>query len=239
MPRDPNQQDRWDAVDHYFNAALIPADPALDGALERSRAAGLPAIAVAANQGKLLNLIATLMGARRILEVGTLGGYSTLWLARALPADGRLVSLEIDPKHADVARANLSAAGLASVAEVRTGRAIDLLPALANEPLFDLAFIDADKPSNPDYFDWAMKLVRPGGLIIVDNVVRAGRVVETDGRDANVEGVRRLTEKVAADPRVDATALQTVGEKGHDGLMIIRLLPSPSMGEGPGMGVGG
>jgi predicted O-methyltransferase YrrM len=223
MPRDPASQDPWDAVDHYFNAALIPTDPALDAALERSAAAGLPAIAVAANQGKLLHLLAKLIGARRLLEVGTLGGYSAIWLARALPKDGRLVSLEIDPKHAEVARANLAAAGLSDRAEVRMGRAIDLLPALAGDPAFDMAFIDADKPSNPDYFAWALKLVRPGGLIVVDNVVRGGRVVETDGRDPNVEGVRRLTALVAAEPRVDATALQTVGEKGHDGLMIIRV----------------
>lgn len=225
MPRDPDQQSLWDAVDGYFNTALIPADPALESALERSRAAGLPAIAVAANQGKLLNLLAGLIGARRILEVGTLGGYSAIWLARALPNDGRLVTLEIDPKHAEVARENLAAAGLADRAEVRTGRAIELLPVLANDTPFDLAFIDADKPSNPDYFDWALKLVRPGGLIIVDNVVRGGKVVQTDGADANVVGVRRLVDKVAAEPRVEATALQTVGDKGHDGLMIIRVKP--------------
>ncbi len=225
MARDPDRQGLWDAVDGYFNAALIPPDPALDGALERSRAAGLPAIAVAANQGRLLNLLASLIGARRILEVGTLGGYSAIWLARALPADGRLVTLEIDPRHAEVAMGNLAAAGLADRAEVRTGRAIDLLPDLEREAPFDLAFIDADKPSNPDYFDWALKLVRPGGLIVVDNVVRAGKVVQTDDADANVVGVRRLVDKVAAEPRVEATALQTVGDKGHDGLLIIRVKP--------------
>lgn len=213
----------WDTVDHYFNSALIPPDPVLKGALERSRAAGLPSIAVAANQGKLLYLVAKLIGARRVLEVGTLGGYSAIWLARALPADGRLLTLEIDPKHAEVARANLAAAGLADRAEVRTGRAIETMPTLAGDPPFDLAFIDADKPSNPNYFQWALKLVRPGGLIVVDNVVRGGKVTEADGRDPNVEGVRRLTALVAAEPRVEATALQTVGEKGYDGPMVIRV----------------
>lgn len=226
MPRDPRQQDLWDAVDGYFNTALIAPDRTLDDALARSAAAGLPAIAVAPNQGRLLNLIATLMGARRILEVGTLGGYSTIWLARALPKDGRLISLEIDPKHAEVARANLAAAGLDDRAEVRTGRAIDLLPALADTPPFDLAFIDADKPSNPDYFQWAFKLARPGGLIVVDNVVRGGAVADASSQDANVRGVRRMTDMVAAlaaEARVEATAIQTVGEKGHDGLMFIRV----------------
>ena len=213
----------WDAVDRYFNTALIPRDPALDAALERSRAAGLPAIAVAENQGRLLNLLATLIGARRILEVGTLGGYSAIWLARALPADGRLVSLEIDPTHTEVARANLAAAGLSDRAEVRLGRAIDLLPALQGEAPFDLAFIDADKPSNPDYFTFAMTLVRPGGLIVVDNVVRRGAVTDPSTTDANALGVRRLVERVAAEPRAEALALQTVGEKGHDGLMFIRV----------------
>ncbi len=223
MPRDPDRQTLWDAVDSYFNGALSPTDAVLEAALGRSRAAGLPAIAVAPNQGKLLHLMAKQMGARRILEIGTLGGYSALWLARALPADGRLVSLEIDARHAEVARANLAEAALDSVAEVRTGRALDLLPTLAHEAPFDLAFIDADKPSNPDYFDWALRLVRPGGLIVVDNVVRAGKIIETDGRDANVEGVRRLVDRVASEPRVEATALQTVGDKGHDGLMFIRV----------------
>jgi predicted O-methyltransferase YrrM len=213
----------WDAVDGYFNAELIPPDAALDAAQARSRDAGLPAIAVAPNQGRLLNVIARLMGARRILEVGTLGGYSTIWLARALPADGRLVTLEIDLHHAEVARANLAAAGLADRTEVRLGRAIDRLPELAGEPAFDLAFIDADKPSNPDYFAWAMKLVRPGGLIVVDNVVRRGLVADAKTTDANALGVRRLVEAVRAEPRAEATAIQTVGEKGHDGLMFIRV----------------
>lgn len=215
-------QETWSAVDGYFNAVLGGDDAVLAHALEASRAAGLPAIAVAANQGKLLNLLARSLGAKRILEIGTLGGYSTIWLARGLAEGGRLLSLEIDPHHAAVARANLDHAGLSDVVEVRQGRALDLLPEVerAWAPAFDLVFIDADKPSNPDYFDWALKLTRPGGMIVIDNVVRGGKVIEADG-DANVQGVRRLAEKVAAEPRVSATALQTVGDKGHDGLMII------------------
>ena len=219
----PAPQDLWSAVDRYFNTALIPRDAALEQALDRSRAAGLPPIAVAENQGRLLNLLAALTGAKRILEVGTLGGYSTIWLAHALPEDGRLISLEIDPRHAEVARANIAAAGLADRAEVRLGPAIELLPTLGDLSLFDLAFIDADKPSNPDYFAWAMKLVRPGGLIIVDNVVRRGAVADASSQDDQVIGVRRLVERVAAEPRAEAMALQTVGEKGHDGLMFIRV----------------
>ncbi|MCE3290338.1 MAG: O-methyltransferase [Caulobacter sp.] len=214
-------QPLWTAVDGYFNDSLGANDAALDHALATSRAEGLPAIAVAPNQGKLLNLLARSIGAKRILEVGTLGGYSTIWLARALPEGGRLVSLEIDPHHAEVARKNLAFAGLDGVAEVRTGAGIDLLPKLAAEggPPLDLSFIDADKPSNADYFAWALKMTRPGGLIIVDNVVRGGAVVDENG-DASVQGVRRLAELIAAEPRVDATALQTVGDKGYDGLLV-------------------
>ena len=220
MSSDPRSL--WTAVDAYFNAGLIPSDPGLEAALARSSAAGLPQIAVAENQGRLLNLLAGLIGARRILEVGTLGGYSTIWLGRALPPDGRLITLEVDPKHAEVARANIAAAGLADRVEVKLGRGVDLLPTLEDHPPFDLAFIDADKPSNPDYFAWAMKLVRPGGLIIVDNVVRAGAVADAGSSDPNVLGVRRLVDAVAATPNVEALALQTVGDKGHDGLMFIR-----------------
>jgi predicted O-methyltransferase YrrM len=223
----PDPQALWDAVDGYFNSALIPCDTVLAEALERSRAAGLPSIAVAENQGRLLNLLAGLISARRVLEVGTLGGYSTIWLARALPPDGRLISLEINAKHAKVARANLAAAGLADRAEVRLGRAIDLLPGLDGGAPFDFAFIDADKPSNPDYFGWAMRLVRPGGLIIVDNVVRQGMVADAASQDANVIGVRQLVERVAAEPRAEALVLQIVGDKGHDGLMFIRVKRSP------------
>jgi predicted O-methyltransferase YrrM len=213
-------QSTWQAVDDYFNQLLIPTDEALETALKASEAAGLPAIQVAANQGKFLHLLARLMNVRKILEVGTLGGYSTIWLARALPADGRLITLEISAKHAEVARANLAHAGLSSVAGVRVGKAIETLPQLANEAPFDLIFIDADKPSNPDYFQWALKLSRPGTLIVVDNVVREGAVVKAHSSDPNVQGVRRLMEIMAAEPRVSATALQTVGGKGYDGLVL-------------------
>ena len=214
-------QDRWTAVDKYFTDALVPNDPVLESVLAAQSAAGLPAINVAPNQGKLLHLLARIQGARRILEIGTLGGYSTIWLARALPPDGRLVTLEFDPKHAQVAQANLAEAGLADRVEVMIGRAVDSLAALAQEGVapFDLVFIDADKPSTPDYFQWAMKLTRPGSVIIVDNVVRGGAVVDPGG-DANTEGVRRFHEMLGRETRVTATALQTVGVKGYDGFAI-------------------
>jgi predicted O-methyltransferase YrrM len=210
----------WTSVDEYLASTLIGPDEYLEAALRDSEAAGLPAIQVTPLQGKLLNFLARLAGARRILEVGTLGGYSTIWLARALPPEGRLVTLEIDPKHADVARRNVERAGLAGVVEVRLGRALDLLPQLAAEGSFDLAFIDADKPSNPDYFEWALKLSRPGGLIVIDNVVREGAVVDAESNDAAVVGVRRVLELIAAEPRVTSTALQTVGAKGYDGFSV-------------------
>ncbi len=215
-------QQTWTAVDDYFNGALLPADPALEGARARSAAEGLPDIAVAPNQGRLLNLIARIHGARRILEVGTLGGYSTIWLARALPPDGVLITLELDPHHAEVARANLKAAGLDGRAQVRVGRAADSLAALAEEQPepFDLVFIDADKPSNADYLQWALRLSRPGTVIVVDNVVREGRVAEADSEDPSVQGVRRLVDVVAAEPRLTATAIQTTGVKGYDGFLL-------------------
>lgn len=213
-------QTQWTAVDDYLCEALVPEDQALTAALAASDAAGLPRIAVAPNQGKLLYLLALSVGAKRILEVGTLGGYSTIWLARSLPADGRLVSLEIDPRHAKVARANLTGAGLADRAEVRTGPALDLLPAV--EGPLDFSFIDADKQNNPAYFEHALRLTRPGGLIVVDNVVRGGAVTDPNG-DASVQGVRRLMEQVSGEPRVEATAIQTVGSKGWDGLMVARV----------------
>jgi predicted O-methyltransferase YrrM len=214
--------EQWTAVDRYITDLLVPPDPALDGALEASDAAGLPPINVSPNQGKLLHLLARLQGARTILEIGTLGGYSTIWLARALPADGRLITLEIDPKHAEVARANIARAGLSEVVELRLGRALDTLPQLAAEGRgpFDLIFIDADKPNNPDYFAWALKLSRRGSLIIADNVVRNGAVINAASSDPSVQGVRRLNELLAAEPRVSATAIQTVGSKGYDGFAI-------------------
>jgi predicted O-methyltransferase YrrM len=216
----------WEAVDAYFGARLQGADPALDAVLAASHAGGLPEIAVAPNQGALLNLLARAVGARRVLEIGTLGGYSTIWLARALPKDGKLITLEVDRKHAEVARKNFARAGLADVIELRLGRGLDLLPKLAEEGLgpFDLSFIDADKPSNPDYFDWAVKLSRPGSLIVVDNVVRGGAVADDDSFDPNVKGVQSLAERMGKEKRVRATVIQTVGVKGYDGLAIAIVL---------------
>jgi predicted O-methyltransferase YrrM len=215
-------QDLWNAVDRYINDLLVPSDSALDAALAASAEAGLPAISVAPNQGKLLQLLARLQGARAILEIGTLGGYSAIWLARALSPGGRLITLEADPKHAEVARANIARAGLAGVVELRLGRALDTLPALVREHRgpFDLIFIDADKPGYSDYFAWALKLSRRGTLIVADNVVRKGAVADPASGDPMVQGVRRFTELVAAEPRVSATAIQTVGSKGYDGLAI-------------------
>ncbi|MER5744106.1 O-methyltransferase [Streptomyces sp. NPDC002225] len=213
---------RWAEVDGYFNGLLVGPDEVLDAAVAASEAAGLPAIQVAANQGKLLNLLTRLQGARRVLEIGTLGGYSTIWLARALPEGGKVVTLEADPAYAEVARANVGRAGLGQVVEVRVGRALDTLPELAAEEPepFDVVFIDADKPSNPEYLAWSLKLTRPGSLIVADNVVRDGEVADATSDDPKVRGVRRFTELVAAEPRLSATALQTVGEKGYDGLMM-------------------
>ncbi len=215
-------QEQWTAVDRNITDLLVPPDPALDAALQASAAAGLPPHNVSPNQGKLLQLLARVQGARTILEIGTLGGYSTIWLARALPADGRLVTLEADPKHAEVARANIARAGLADVVELCLGRALDTLPRLAAEGRgpFDLIFIDADKPSNPDYLAWALRLSRRGSLIIADNVVRDGAVLDAASGDPSVQGVRCFNELLAAEPRVSATAIQTVGAKGYDGFAI-------------------
>ncbi|MFN8502762.1 O-methyltransferase [Kouleothrix sp.] len=215
-------QQQWSDVDAYIAGRLIPADPALDAALAATAAAGMPMINVAANQGMLLQVLALAVGARAILEIGTLAGYSTIWLARALPAGGRLISLEFDPRHADVARANLAQAGLAGVAEVRVGPALSTLPQLAAEGAgpFDLVFIDADKQNTLPYFRWALQLARPGSLIVVDNVVRDGAVIDAGSADASVRGVRSFFDALAAEPRVAATAIQTVGDKGYDGLAI-------------------
>jgi predicted O-methyltransferase YrrM len=215
-----SSQEQWTAVDDYINGLLVGSDAALDAALEASTAAGLPAIAVSPSQGKLLHLLARAMGARKILELGTLGGYSTIWMARALPADGRLITLEYDPKHAEVARANIARAGLASKVEIRLGRAIETLPQLTSEAPFDLIFIDADKVSYPDYFPWALKLSRPGSLIIADNIVRKGAVADESSDDASVQAVRRFNELLAAESRVSATVIQTVGSKGYDGFAL-------------------
>jgi predicted O-methyltransferase YrrM len=222
-------EELWTAVDRYLGELLAPADPALEEALAASAAAGLPAINVSPVQGKLLHLLARAIGARNVLEIGTLGGYSTIWLARALPDGGRLISLEADARHAEVARANIARAGLQAIVEVRLGMALDTLPGLAaehREP-FDLVFIDADKPNNAVYFDWALKLSRPGSIIVVDNVVRDGDVIDADSDSPTVQGVRRVLERIAAEPRVSATAIQTVGAKGYDGFAIT-LVTSPS-----------
>lgn len=208
----------WADVDSYLTDLLVPADEALDGALADSENAGLPSIAVAPNQGKLLHLLALAIQARSILEVGTLGGYSTIWLARALPPGGTLVTLEAKAEHAEIARANLTRAGLAEVVDIRVGEALATLPTLAGP--FDLVFIDADKENNAEYFSWAVRLARPGSLVIVDNVVRGGAVVRPDHDDPRVQGTRRFYEVLAAEPKVIATAIQTVGSKGHDGLAI-------------------
>jgi predicted O-methyltransferase YrrM len=215
-------QELWSAVDHYINTLLVAPDDALNAAIRASDAAGLPPINVSPNQGKLLQLLARAQGARTILEIGTLGGYSTIWLARALPAGGRLVTLEADPKHIEVARANIARAGLANAVDLRFGRALDTLPQLAAEGCgpFDLVFIDADKPSYPDYFPWALRLCRRGSLIIADNVIRNGAVVDAASDDPNVQGVRRFNELLAGEPRVSATAIQTVGSKGYDGFAV-------------------
>jgi predicted O-methyltransferase YrrM len=216
-------QEQWTAVDRYLTDRLVPSDPALDGALAASADAGLPAISVAPNQGKLLQLLARIQGARNILEVGTLGGYSTIWLARALPPGGRLVTLELIPKHAEVARDSIARAGLAEVVDLRLGRAVDSLAQLATEARepFDFVFIDADKASIPEYFAWALKLTRRGSVIVVDNVIRKGAVADASSEDPNVRGVRRFNELVAAEPRVSATAVQTVGSKGYDGFALL------------------
>ncbi|MEH2064132.1 MAG: O-methyltransferase [Nostoc sp.] len=215
-------QEQWSVVDRYFTDLLVPSDPVLDAALHTSAAAGLPPHNVSPNQGKLLFLLAQIQGARTILEIGTLGGYSTIWLARALPSDGRLITLEADPKHAEVAVANIARAGLADIVELRLGRALSTLEQLATEGSgpFDLIFIDADKPSNPDYLAWALKLSRRGSLIIADNVVRDGAVVNAASDDPSVQGVRRFNELLAAQGRVSATAIQTVGSKGYDGFAL-------------------
>ena len=208
----------WAAVDDYLNDLIVRPDAALAAATAASKAAGLPEIAVSAPQGKLLNLLARMMGARRILEIGVLGGYSTIWLARALPPDGRLISLEYKQKHAEVARANLAQAGLAERAEVRVGAGADLLPTLTGP--FDFFFIDADKEGYPDYFRSCLKLARPGSVMVFDNVIRDGKVIDAATSDTAVQGARQLHDAIAAEPRVSATSIQTVGSKGYDGFCL-------------------
>jgi predicted O-methyltransferase YrrM len=214
---------KWQAVEDFISGHLIEEDAALSQAQKASAAAGLPDIAVSATQGKLLQLLAQTLGARKILEIGTLGGYSSIWLARGLVPDGRLITLEVDPAHADVARRNLDRAGLGGRVEVRLGPALETLPGLVEAGPFDLIFIDADKQNNADYLKWAVRLARPGSLIIVDNVVRDGKVADADSSEPMVLGTRRLFAALAADQSVEATALQTVGPKGYDGFVVARV----------------
>jgi predicted O-methyltransferase YrrM len=215
-------QERWTAVDDYLTGALLPSDAAIDDALTASDTAGLPREAVSPTQGKLLHLLARSVGAKNILEIGTLGGYSTIWLARALPTNGRLVTLEANATHAEVARSNVTNAGLADIVTLHQGPALDSLATLVKQDAepFDLIFIDADKPNNPAYLEWALKLSRPGTLIIGDNVVRDGAVADPTSADPKVQGVRRFIELIAENPRLDATAIQTVGSKGYDGFVL-------------------
>ena len=215
-------QKQWTRVDRYINNLLAPSDPALEAALKASKAAGLPEISVTPNQGKLLHLLARSQKARKILEIGTLGGYSTIWLARALPKNGRLITLEADPKHAKVAKANIRRAGLSNIVDIRLGPAQETLPQLLGQRSgqFDLTFIDADKTGYPKYFNWALKLSHPGSLIIADNVVWEGAVADSRTKDPNVRAIRRFNKLLAAEPRVSATAIQTVGSKGYDGFAV-------------------
>lgn len=212
----------WTTVDHYLTETLIPADPALDATMAANATGGLPSIDVTATQGKFLQLLACMVNARRILEIGTLGGYSTIWLARALPQDGKLITLEYEPKHAQVALKNIANAGLSDIVELRQGRAADSLAQLHAEKAapFDLIFIDADKPNNPVYLDWALKFSHPGTLIVVDNVIRDGEIADATSTDPAITGTRTMFELMGANPRLKATALQTVGSKGYDGFAL-------------------
>lgn len=212
----------WRSVDRYLTENLVGADPALDRALQANAMAGLPPVDVTPTLGKLLHLLARIQGAKRILEIGTLGGYSTIWLARALPPDGTLVTLEVDAQHAEVASANLTRAGLRSLIDLRVGPALDSLSQLHREGAepFDLVFIDADKPNNPAYFEWALRFSRLGTIIITDNVVREGSVIDAANADPRVQGARSFMQRLSAEPRVEATAIQTVGDKGYDGFAL-------------------
>lgn len=219
-------QETWTAVDEYVTNLLAPPDEALEAALRAGEAAGLPQIQVSPPQGKLLYLLAKSIGAKAVLEFGTLAGYSTIWLARALPADGLLISLEAEPRYAEVAAASIAAAGLGELVEVRVGPALEQLPQLEAEQAgpFDLTFIDADKVHTPDYFAWALEHSRPGSLIVADNVVRDGRLADPDSDDPTIPAQRRFHEMLAAEPRVEATTIQTVGSKGHDGFSLVRVV---------------
>lgn len=217
------QENKWTEVDQYLTDLLIPTDPVLEQTLQENDKAGLPKIDVSPNQGKFLHLLARIRGARRILEIGTLGGYSTTWLARALPRDGKLISLELEPKHAEVAKSNLERAELSDQVEIRVGEALSSLAQLKKEDQepFDLIFIDADKPNNPNYLAWALQLSSPGSVIICDNVIRDGEITNSGSEDPSVQGVQRFFELVATEPRLTATAIQTVGSKGYDGFAVL------------------
>ena len=216
-------QNIWDAVDKYMDTMLILQDSALEDALKTAEAAKLPAIQVSSAQGKLLHLLARILGARKILEIGTLGGYSTIWMARALPEGGRIITLEADPKHAEVARKNFARAGVENKVELRLGKALDTLPQVAADRLgpFDLVFIDANKSNMPEYFEWSLKLARVGSVIIADNVVRAGAVLDAESKDADIQGIRHFLEMAGKEKRVSATALQTVSTKSYDGFAFL------------------
>jgi predicted O-methyltransferase YrrM len=219
-------QETWTAVDEYVTGLLAPPDEALEAALRAGEAAGLPQIQVSPPQGKLLYLLAKTIGAKTVLEFGTLAGYSTIWLARALPADGRLISLEAEQRYAEVATASIAAAGLGEIVEVRVGPALDQLPQLDAERAgpFDLTFIDADKANTPGYFTWALEHSRPGSLIVADNVVRDGRLADAEDEEPAIAAQRRFHELLAAEPRVEATTIQTVGGKGYDGFSLARVV---------------
>ncbi len=216
-------QKLWTEVDSYIKAKMVPEDAVLTQAVVNAREAELPVIAVSPTQGKLLHLMARMSAAQKILEIGTLGGYSTIWLARALGPGGKLITLELDPRHAAVAQKNFELAGFASVIKLRLGSALDSLPKLHSEGLgpFDLIFVDADKANIPSYFEWALKLARPGTVIIVDNIIRDGEVLDANSEDPNIKGVRRFNEMLATESRVSATEIQTVGEKGYDGFALL------------------
>ncbi|GMV99166.1 MAG: O-methyltransferase [Candidatus Hydrogenedentota bacterium] len=219
------QNDLFNAVDRYIEGLFVPADPVFEAALDAAHRGGLPEIQISPVQGKFLYLLAKLTGAKRILELGTLAGYSTIWLARALPAGGRLITLEYSEHHATVARANIARAGLAGCVEILTGPALDSLPKLAerSEAPFDLVFIDADKNNYPGYLDWVLRLVRPGGLILSDNVVRDGNVLNENSADESIQGIRTFNAALATHPRCESIILQQVGTKGYDGLAIARV----------------
>ena len=216
-------QDVWEAVDKFLDKMMIPHDSALEDALAAAASANLPAIQVSSVQGKFLHLLARILGARNVLEIGTLGGYSTIWMARALPEGGRIITLEADPKHADVAKKNFARAGVESKVELRLGKALDTLPHVAADGLgpFDLFFIDANKSNMPEYFEWSLKLTRKGSVIIADNVVREGAILDAKSKDADIQGIRRFLEMVGKERRVSGTALQTVSTKNYDGFAFV------------------